>query len=220
MTICIAASCESGQAVVVASDHMLTAPFLTVEFDTPDAKIDQIGRRCVALSAGNALCVQDVVVGGIGAASRLQDPTVHELATHIKLQYCEVRKQRIDDLILGPRGIDFDGFYGRGLIRQFPPELSTLIDEEVQKYDLGTSFLVAGVDRSGAHIYSVDHPGMVTCFDRVGYHAIGIGNRHAALKLVGLGQHQSKSIRETVFNVFCAKRVSELGMSAARDYGM
>ena len=67
MTICIATSCDDSQSIVVASDRMLTAPFLTVEFDHHDAKIDQIGDSCVALSAGDALCVQDVLVGGIGA---------------------------------------------------------------------------------------------------------------------------------------------------------
>ena len=210
MTICIAASCAGGQAAVVASDRMLTAPFLTVEFDHQDAKIDEIGNNCVALSSGDALPVQDVLIGGVGAASQLQNPSIEMLAEQVKNRYREIRKQRIDDFVLGTRGIDFDSFYQGGLISRFPQDLSMLIDREVQTYDLGITVLVAGVDDSGAHIYTIGNPGSSACFDRIGYHAIGSGHRHAVLKLVSFGQHQSIPLKQTIFNVFCAKKVAEL----------
>lgn len=189
---------------------MLSAPFLTVEFDHQDAKIDQVGNNCVALSAGDALCVQDVLIGGLGAASQLQNPSISTLSEQIKVQFCNVRVRRINDLLMGPRGIDFDGFYKGGIIGALPHDLAMLIDNQVQNFGLETTILVAGVDDSGSHIYSISDPGMMACFDRVGYHSIGIGHRHAVLKLVSLSQHQSKSINETVFNVYCAKRVAEL----------
>lgn len=210
MTICIAASCADGCAVVVASDRMLTAPFLTVEFDHQDAKIDQIGSNCVALSSGDALPVQDVLGGGIRAAIQLQNPPIATLTDQIQHEYQAVRKRRINDLLLGTRGIDFDSFYQGGMIGRFPQDLSMLIDREVQIYDLGITILIAGVDDFGAHIYNIANPGSVACFDRIGYHAIGSGHRHAVLKLVALGQHRSTSINQTVFNVFCAKKVAEL----------
>ena len=101
VTVCIAASCAGGTAVVVASDRMLSAPFLTVEFDHQDAKIDQIGANCVALSSGDALCVQDILIGGLGAAHQLQNPPIATLAEQIKIEFCSVRKNRVNDLILG-----------------------------------------------------------------------------------------------------------------------
>ena len=210
MTICIAASCNDGGTIVVASDRMLTAPFLTVEFDHQDAKIDQIGENCVALSSGDALCVQDILMGGIGAARQLQNPSTQTLAEHIKHQYCKIRKMRINDLVLQPRGIDFESFYQGGMIGRFPQDLSLMIDRQVTAYELGSTILIAGVDDSGAHIYNIDHPGSMACFDRVGYHAIGSGHRHAVLKLVALGQHPSNTVNETIFNAYCAKRVAEL----------
>lgn len=220
MTICIATSCDGGKAIVVASDRMLSAPFLTVEFDHQDAKIDQIGNNCVALSAGDALCVQDVLMGGIGAASQLQNPSIKTLADQVKHQFCDIRKQRINDFVFGPRGIDFDGFYQGGMISRFPQDLSMLIDSQVQRYELGTTILIAGVDDAGGHIYSIGDPGSMACFDRVGYHAIGVGHLHALLKLVALGQHQSKSVNETIFNVFCAKRVAELAPGVGQATSM
>ena len=220
LTVCIAASCAGGNAIVVASDRMLSAPYLTVEFDHQDAKIDQIGANCVALSSGDALCVQDILIGGVGAANQLQNPPIVTLAEQIKVEFCNVRRNRVNDLILEPRGIDFDGFYKGGLIGRFPHDLAMLIDNQVQKFELGTTILVAGVDVSGSHIYCINDPGAMACFDRVGYHAIGIGHRHAVLKLVSLGQHQSKSVNETVFSVFCAKRVAELAPGVGQSTTM
>ena len=199
---------------------LLSAPFLTVEFDHQDTKIDQISNNCVALSSGDALCVQDVLVAGIGTATQLQNPSIKTLADRVKHQFCEIRKQRINDFVLGPRGIDFDRFYQGGMISQFPQDLAMLIDSQVQSYQLGTRILIAGVDDSGGHIFSIADPGSMLCFDRVGYHAIGAGHRHALLKLVALGQHQSKTVNETVFNVFCAKRVAELAPGVGQATSM
>jgi hypothetical protein len=57
MTICVAANCAKSRAVVVASDRMLSAEFLTLEFDHPDAKIEEISPTCVALTAGGCFGV-------------------------------------------------------------------------------------------------------------------------------------------------------------------
>ena len=106
------------------------------------------------------------------------------------------------------------------MISRFPQDLSMLIDSQVQKYTLGTTILVAGVDDSGTHLYCIEDPGSMSCFDRLGYHAIGSGHRHSLLKLVALGQHQSTTINETVFNVFCAKRVAELAPGVGQATSM
>ena len=138
----------------------------------------------------------------------------------MKLQFCEIRKKRINDFVLAIRGIDFDLFYQGGMINRFPQDLSMLIDSQIQRYELGTTILIAGVDDLGAHIFAIGDPGSMSCFDRVGYHAIGVGHRHALLKLVALGQYQSKSISETIFNVFCAKRSAELAPGVGQATSM
>jgi hypothetical protein len=209
MTVCIAATCENGQAVVVASDRMLSAPFLTIEFDHPDAKIDLIGGRCVALTAGDALSVQDILVGGLGVAAQLQDPTVELIAQHVRNRFVEVRKRRINEMVLGPRGLDFDMFYAGG-IQRLPPELAMFLDSQIQQAQLGSSIILAGVDASGAHIFSVEDPGATACFDRLGYHSVGSGHRHALLTLVSKAQHKTTDLFTTMFNVFVAKKAAEL----------
>lgn len=218
MTVCIAATCENGQAVVVASDRMLSAPFLTIEFDHPDAKIDLIGGRCVALTAGDALSVQDILVGGLGVAAQLQDPTVELIAQHVRNRFADVRKRRINEMVLGPRGLDFDMFYAGG-IQRLPPELAMFLDSQIQQAQLGSSIILAGVDASGAHIFAVEDPGATSCFDRLGYHSVGSGHRHALLTLVSRSQHKTADLYTTMFNVFAAKRAAELapGVGSATE---
>lgn len=209
MTVCIAAACQNGLAAVVASDRMLSAPFLTIEFDHPDAKIDMIGGRCVALTAGDALSVQDILAGGLGVAAQLQDPTVELIAEHVRKRFVEVRKRRINEMVLGPRGLDFDLFYS-GAIQRLPPELAMFLDAQIQQAQLGSSIILAGVDASGAHIFAVEDPGATLCFDRLGYHSVGSGHRHALLTLVSRSQHKTTDLFTTMFNVFAAKKAAEL----------
>ena len=174
---------------MVASDRMLSAPFLTLEFDHADAKIDPIGNSCVALTAGDALSVQDILVGGFGVATQLMDPQVDLIAEQIRSRFVEVRKRRINEVILGPRGMDFETFYAGG-IQRLPQDLAMFIDSQIQQSQLGSSIILAGVDATGAHIFAIEDPGTTMCFDRLGYHSVGSGHRHALLTLVSRGQHK------------------------------
>ena len=83
MTICIAVICADRNAVVVASDRMISAPFLTLEFDHPDAKIDQLSSSCVGLTAGDALVATELFTGFENLVAQLSDPQVQLLADHV-----------------------------------------------------------------------------------------------------------------------------------------
>ena len=209
MTVCIAANCAGGGAVVVASDRMLSAPFLTLEFDHPDAKIDQVSPTCVALTAGDALAAQEVLADGAGFAGRLQDPFINNFADQIRLKYVDARRRMATEQVLEPRGMSFSDFYLGGAITRLPSDLAMVLDHAIQSLRLEVSVILAGVDQTGAHIFSIEDPGTTASFDRLGYHAIGSGHRHALLTLVAQNQHKSTDINRTVFNVFAAKRAAE-----------
>jgi hypothetical protein len=209
MTICIAASCAAARAIVVASDRMLSAPFLTLEFDHPDAKIDEISTSCVALSAGDALTSHEVLSEDSGPAGQLHDPDISDFVSQIRQRFVAARKRLANEQILEPRGLSFEQFYQRGGISSLPPDLAMMIDDEIQRMRLDVSIIVAGVDRAGPHIFSIEDPGTSACYDRLSYHAIGSGHRHAMLSLVAHNQHLRMGLNQTVFNVFCAKKAAE-----------
>lgn len=220
MTICIAAACAGGGAVVAASDRMISAPFLTLEFNHPDAKIDTLSQTCVGLSAGDALVATDLFTGFEGMVSQLQDPQVQLIAAHVKQRFVDVRREMIDDRVFKPRGISFVDFYTKGLISTLPPDLGMLLDSLVQQSQLGASVIVTGVDGTGAHIFGIEDPGTSSCFDRLGYHAIGSGHRHALLYLVTIQHHSSFGINRTVHNVYEAKKQAELAQGVGNTTEM
>jgi len=78
------------------------------------------------------------------------------------------------------------------------------------QHNLNTEVLVAGVDDSGAHIFAVIHPGQLLPLATTGFGAIGSGGIHAAVRM-SLAQHtKSASLVETMYNVYEAKRASEV----------
>ena len=101
-----------------------------------------------------------------------------------------------------------------------PGELAMMLDTSVQEMGLETSIIIVGVDASGAHIFGIQDPGACQCFDRIGYHAIGIGNRHALLTLVMLKQHYSMDINRTVHNVYESKKQSEMAQGVGQSTEM
>ena len=218
MTICVAALCDNGQKVVVASDRMLSAAFLTAEFDHPHTKIATISPLCVALSAGDALYVTDILTDSSGISNQLQNPTIQLITDEVKQRFIHVRHRLLDENLFQPRGLSFKDFY-RGVIQGVPPDLGVMLDTQVQSFMLGVSLIVAGVDDSGSHIYSIEDPGSSQCFDRLGYHAIGSGHRHAILSLVTLQHDVSSSLNWTIYKVYCAKRHAEMapGVGTATD---
>ena len=220
MTICIAATCADQKAVVAASDRMVSAPFLTLEFDHPDAKIDQLSRTCVGLTAGDALVATDLFTGFEGMVSQLQDPGVLLIAEHVKQRFVEVRQKLIDERVFRPRGISFVDFYSKGLVSALPPDLAMILDNQAQEGQLQASVIVAGVDGSGSHIHGIEDPGTSSCFDRLGYHAIGSGYRHALLYLATTQQHWSSSVNQTVHNVYEAKKQAELAQGVGNTTEM
>lgn len=210
MTICMAAICDDGRSVVTASDKMLTASFLALEFEHPEAKIGVLGSHCLSLSAGDALAATDLLAASGDLAQKLQAPTVEMITNDVKEKFIALRQQNIEDNIFRPRGFNFRDFYQKGLISQIPGELAMLLDSQVQKSRFDVDLLIAGIDQSGAHIYGVRDPGVVACYDGLGYHAIGSGERHALLNIIGSNYQRSRGLNEAVYAVFEAKKHAEL----------
>ena len=217
MTICIAANFAEG--VVVAADRMISASHLTLEFDHPDTKIHPISSSCVVLSAGDALVIDELLRAGTGIAGQLQNPMVMNFADHLRLSYVNVRQQLASRKILEPRGLSFESFYREGRISMIPAEMAMALDSRIQQLQLGISLIVAGIDSSGAHIFGIDDPGQCVCFDRIGYHSIGSGHRHALLTLIGNKQDRRTTANDALRNVYMAKRAAEVapGVGKATD---
>ena len=78
------------------------------------------------------------------------------------------------------------------------------------QHNLQLEVMVAGIDDSGAHLFAITHPGILLPMQTTGFAAIGTGGTHAAVR-ISLGQ-QTPDVKlpETIYNVYEAKRASEV----------
>jgi hypothetical protein len=222
VTICIAAICDSGESVVVASDRMITAGFLALEYEHPGPKLERVSPCIVGLTAGDALIVTELFRGCRGRIEELQSPAVGKVAEVVKDQFVDLRKRQVEELYLLPRGLTLKEFYREGYMNRLPDQVAFTLDSDMSKERLNLDVIIAGVDDTGAHIYGIDDPGSVRCYDRIAYHGVGSGLTHALLTLAANQYCQERNINETVFLVFEAKKKAELapGVGSATEMGI
>ena len=218
MTVCIACVCGDGKAVVVASDRMITASYPPVEFEHDVPKLEQVGKSCVALSAGDALAHVDLIRAARQTLDRLNAPAVQKIVEVIRASYSSERLKVVEQRILGVRGWKLAEFYV-DLPRTVPPDVFMMVDHSIATYDYGVELLVAGVDAEG-HIYSVRNPGHTDCFDALGYNAIGSGALHALSTFITNNCSASMTINRGAYLVFEAKRAAEVAPGVGKHMDM
>lgn len=219
MTVCIAALCrsDSEERAVVAADRMVTLGGF-IEFEHAVPKITEESSYAVAMVAGDTLLgtrlVQDVA-GALAGST----PPIGEIAQRLATKYEETRRERLEQQILTPRGLNLATFYGNHTTLN--PNIVAMIDNQMAQFNLGIELLLAGADTSGAHVYSVLNPGPPELLhDTIGYAAVGSGAIHALQALIGFGHAASADYHETVFRAYVAKRRSEVAPGVGLDTDM
>jgi len=208
MTICIAALCDKNFKAIVASDRMITVMPLSQEFEHGTSKIQTIAKTCAAVTAGSALLPSELCKAVEEPISKLGKPHISQIVDEIKKQYVELRKKRIEEEVLKPRGLTIETFYKN--IGKLPPQIAIPLDNKIESYDeFRLDVLIGGVDDSGGHIYQVSNPGISECFDILGYSAIGSGEPHAISSFIANDYTGLVSLNEGVYMVYEAKKRSE-----------
>src|SRR5262245_301104 len=103
MTICVAAICNSGKSLVLATDTMVTYGDF-YEFEHSESKMTELRESCIALTAGDALVHSDLLSTVREKLSDLRAPSVAQVAETVKASYQQTRMQQITDRILMASG--------------------------------------------------------------------------------------------------------------------
>jgi hypothetical protein len=82
------------------------------------------------------------------------------------------------------------------------------------------STIFAGLDTSGAHIYSVRYDGILNCHDAVGFAAIGAGARHASSQFMLAKHGLTKPLADTLRLTYFAKKRSEVAPGVGEQTDM
>jgi len=228
MTICIAAICESGKAIVVAADRMFTAPPpVTVEFETEEQKVEELAPASVALVSGNSASGTQVVEATKRRLGGKQSPTVAEVSEFVREEYSSFRARQAEETIVtAALGSDFAVFRAKGgtlpAYLQPQPQIYQQLVMATNQLNISLDIIVAGIDGSGAHISRVTHPGVLYWLDKLGYDAIGSGGIHAVTRLSLSAQTRLRNLVETLYAVYDAKKASEVapGVGKATDIAL
>jgi 20S proteasome alpha/beta subunit len=220
MTVGIGAICENGKSAVVAADKMVTfGPPMNLQTEPPSLrKIIELNERVLLVFSGGTADGEEIVTGARSQIAATPKPSVSQIAEAIKESYARHKQRRIEETILGPwLGADFKQF--QTLIAQ--SAASQLLQQVLglmMQHNLNADVLVVGIDDSGAQVFAITHPGILYPLATMGFGTVGSGAIHAAVRM-SLAQHTSSaSLVHTVYNVYEAKRASEVAPGVGQTY--
>jgi 20S proteasome alpha/beta subunit len=219
MTVCIAGICSfaNGSLIVGASDRMMTAT--DIQFEPEQVKLYPLTKHIAALIAGDAasqisICTATVerlkVIGGEDfsiSVEQASDIVSQEIANH--------RKKRAEQIYLRPLGLDMQSFNTQQQILERTFVTDTI--SNIQNFDIGNlETIVAGVDKSGAHLFHVNKWGDTRCDDLIGFSVAGIGEYHASSYLMLSQYSRSWQINRALLQIATAKRKAEVAPGIGR----
>jgi 20S proteasome alpha/beta subunit len=218
MTVCISALCVDNHApaVVFASDRMVQ--WGPVEFEHTQRKVTLETPHVIAMVSGDALLGTKLTRDIAGALAGTTQP-VGNIATALAQGYDTMRRAEIEHQFLHPRGLDFQSYYDRQA--HLNGNIVAVLDQAMAQYNPMVDLVIAGIDGSGAHVYTVNSPyGASRLHDMIGYAAVGSGMLHALQSLIGFRHSPEAALPETVFRVYAAKRRAEVAPGVGLDTDM
>jgi 20S proteasome alpha/beta subunit len=224
MTVCIAAICDSGQAIVAVTDRMFTLPGV-VEFETTEGKIEPIGKTCVALAAGHSPNATEVIATIKDRLQGNQNPLHTKMAEVVKQAYCTVRAEQAEIAVVAPMlGADFLRWKDRMPLPTYLEKQSQMYGQlamlQTQQFNLNVDLIIAGTDNKGAFVDQISNPGVLVPLQKLGYASIGTGALHAVVYLSLCGQTTRRGVAETIAHVYIAKRTAEVAPGVGRETDM
>lgn len=137
-------------------------------------------------------------------------PQIAVIGETARQAYEDTKRKRVEDSILKPfLGVNFAQF--QTLVTQSAAsQLLAQILGLIMQNNLQLEIMVAGIDETGAHLFAITHPGILLPMQTTGFTAIGTGGTHAAVRISLGRQTPDVMLAETTYNVYEAKRASEV----------
>jgi 20S proteasome alpha/beta subunit len=138
------------------------------------------------------------------------------IANLVAKRYAEVRLETASAQILGARGLNLQQYYQ--MHQQLLPQIVGGLDTALAAFNLGVDMIIAGVDTTGARLFTVGNPGgMAQCQDVIGSVAVGSGQIHAIQSMIGFRHGSMDPLKDVLFRVFASKRRAELAPGVGHE---
>jgi len=206
MTVCIAAFCDKGQTLILATDKELGLDFTSAEFAV--GKTARIHPHWFGLYAGNVDPVPEILEPVRLAFIGQEKTTTTQMVDAVTASFRTVRLAKAEAIHLSSRGWTIEEFKERGR-ESFPEFLFREIDSEIAGHYLGMQILLAGFGEDGGILATVRDPGISNQKDLTGFHAIGSGDNAAMSSLFDRAPHINMALEEVLYYVYEAKVAAE-----------
>jgi 20S proteasome alpha/beta subunit len=202
MTVVLGTICQSEKTVVLAADRasMVATPGGPMVFDSPTSKIR-------ILRNGVAIAISGDAVSGLEIVGRMGNIKLAEIPEWInrEREACrdKVVKQRCQGDSRLQRWIDQS---------RAESDVCRWLEFGFIRHSWGLDFLIAGIDESGPHIWTITEPEGSACVSNCngsGFAAIGVGATKAMFTLGPWAAEADKDLSIAVYAAFQAKKEAE-----------
>ena len=215
MTVCIAAlfqwnygtraSPKPAPAAIVVTDRMITAG--DVQYEPQQTKTAQVTPHTLLVIAGDYSLHSQAAKATLFHFNGDQTASPESIARFYGRKIQEIKMREAEDLCLAPLGLNTDTFLAQQ--KEMASHLSSRLTEQMQSYmGADVDALVIGSSGDYVQIYGVDTKGIVSCFDDVGFAAIGIGAWHAKSRLMQAGYSNRTAFARAAALTFAAKKTA------------
>jgi 20S proteasome alpha/beta subunit len=184
MTVCVAALCDKGKGLVLASDKMIGSASIEAELDIE--KTFQVHQKWRVMFAGNDITPVSDILRWTKARLPTSDVSLQQIVEETVRSYREKRLRNAEALFLSPLNLTFSQFVddGERYRKIFGRDTYIRLLTNIHEHELEIELLVAGFDEQGnARMFSIDSDegrGVPQHHDEIpGFHAIGSGGTAA-----------------------------------------
>jgi hypothetical protein len=208
MTICIAATCEEGQTLILCSDAEIGVEFTTAELGR--AKWGGLCKGWNAAIAGTVANAQEVILWAVKTAPSMPSNAMFDVRALLEKSYRKARLARAEGEFLASRGWTLQELIDHGKTK-LPESTYANLDARIALFDFGADLIAAGFgdDDSAASILTVKNPGVCMDHTRLGFWCVGSGATAAQMSLFGRNYSSEISLERAVYYVIEAKISSE-----------
>jgi len=215
MTICIAGigSCKElgnkKEAVVFATDHMITFSNLGQQFEHSIEKYRRINSNTVVMLSGETLLFESAIKG-IGEKDNFDN-----MVKQIHHNMINMRDARVRKLVLAKFQIGFKDVKDFLKLEEHNQTTEEILDA-IKQISLGTSLMLVGFKDAKAQLVEINEHAYVNARD-IHFNAIGSGGAQALNTLLFQRHSSKEDLKTTVYNVFKAKRNSEVSRGVGKE---
>lgn len=213
MTICIAATCDHGQTMVIASDKEISISFASTQF--ADGKFRMLYQpNWYAGFAGTVGHAAEVITTAMARTpASLNTPDVWRTVEDC---YREVRLRKAEGAHLTPSGRSFSDFLANG---QSWTDYDRVVTR-ISAYDLGVTLLVAGFAADGPCLATIRNPGVTTHETIHSFACAGSGATPAKMAMYARRFAYTMPVSEAAYYVYEAKKAAENSVGVGNETAM